>query len=291
MMHHSTRSGSFKTSWRGSAPIGSLIGPHRRIAPRSIRLRGLGTGDPAAQQALGGAATIATATAGAASTGVLGTAALGLATGPAAPFVIAGIVIAALLAKFIGGGCGQACIDASMAEQIYEAAADNAYALFAAGMVPLAAAVAFMQQMIAAGQQHMAQLGDTKQLRNGSANLTKVINAEIAAAQSLPTPTEVPLDLNAARAKYLSGGGRGTWYPQSLSAADQITDQWVQAAIANPPAGAVDASGNVVGAPGSGSPLALTSSGVSVAGHSFSFAEIAIGLALLFGGFYLIGEI
>lgn len=240
---------------------------------------GMGAGDVQAQKVIGGVSTIATATTTAASTGVLGSAALGLATGPAAPFVIAGIVVAALLAKFIGGGCGQACIDASMAQQIYQAAADNAYALYAAGMVPLASAVAFMQQMISAGQQHMAQLGNTKQLKDGSANIVKVINAEIAAAQKLPTPTPVPLDLNSARAKYISGSG---WYPQSTAAAAQITDQWVEAAIANPPAGSVSAAGS--------SPLAVTSTGVSVGGFSFSFPEIAIGLALLFGGIYFLGE-
>lgn len=184
---------------------------------------GLGAGDPTAQTVLSTAAT---------GGGIaLTIPAIAAAAGPAAPFVLAGIAIAALLSHFIGGGCGPACTNAAMAEQIYEAAADNAYILLTLGMVTTAEAVAFMQHMIYAGQQHEAQFG-TDQATKGATNLASVINAEISAAQSLGDQSPAPVDLNVAHSHYVQSGN---WYSQSLAAAAQLTDQWLSTIAASRP--------------------------------------------------------
>ena len=113
------------------------------------------------------------------------------ASGPAAPVTLAveGLItgVSALIRAFhIGSGCGQPCRDASQVEQIYEAAADFIKASGDGGYLTQAEAVAVMQELIQGGQANEAALG-TQQARNGATNLTKVINAEMAAAQrSIP---------------------------------------------------------------------------------------------------------
>src|SRR5207237_5114748 len=152
------------------------------------------------------------------------------AAGPAAPFVAAGAAAVALFTHVFGGGCGHACIDAAKIEQIYEAAADNLLAVGKLGMISRAEAVGGMQMLMQAGQQHEAQLNDS-QAQKGAANLSKVVAAEINAANSLPEAARVPLDLNRARSVYMSGHG---WYPDSLSAAAQWTDQYLAGLASNP---------------------------------------------------------
>lgn len=178
---------------RGASPHGArAYVPHSRYYrpgpppfPRAPRALGAGSpaGEQAAEFASGGASVasgIATAT-GAAASVAAGTAGT-LATVAVAAIPIVGAVAAlgALLAQFIGGGCGSACVNAAETEQIYEAAADNLLAVGKAGMITRDEAIAGMQALIQAGVQHEAQLA-TKQGQAGSGNLTKVINAEIAA--------------------------------------------------------------------------------------------------------------
>lgn len=182
--------------------------------------RGMGAGSPQAQQIAAGAEQ-------AASGGFAVAAAAGASLGPAAPIALAVIGIAALIAHFVGGGCGQACIIAAKAEQIYEAAADNLLAVGKLGMITAEEAVAGMQLFIQGGVQHEAALGNTSQEQAGAKHLTEVIQNEIAAAQSLPSTRSAPLDLTRAAAAFLQPGAAG-WYPDALGPAEQLTLAYLQ---------------------------------------------------------------
>jgi hypothetical protein len=191
------------------------IRPVRRQPPpfQLGDLAAFGAGDPTAQKIIGTGGSIATA-------------ALPFiaAAGPAAPFVAIGVVVASLLASMIGGGCGSACIDASKAEQIYEAATDNLWATYKAGMVSKAQFLNGAKMFLQSGQQHMATFG-TSQAKKGMTNMANVINAMISGAGAVAPPAPAPVDFGAAHALYVSGGG---WYPDSLQAAAQLTDAFLQ---------------------------------------------------------------
>ncbi|MGH9406777.1 MAG: hypothetical protein ACRD3D_13195 [Terriglobia bacterium] len=184
----------------------------------------------------------------------------------AIPIVGAVAALGVLLAMYIGGGCGNACIDSSKVEQIYEAAADNLYAVGQLGMITRDEAIAGMQALIQAGQQHEAQLND-KQAQSGIANLTKVINAEIADCQNLSDTPTTPINLTQAHSVYVSASG---WYPDSLAAASQASDEYLSqlasARGANPSSPATSS---------------LTSGSVSIAGVTLSPLVIVAGLGAL----------
>jgi hypothetical protein len=173
---------------------------------------GLGAGLPVVASAVGTGAKIAST--------ILTAAAI---AGPAAPIVAAVGALAAFVLSVFGGGCGSPCTDASQVEQIYENAADNLYAVGKAGMISGPEAVAGMQSFISTGQHHESLFG-TKQANNGAANLTKVIQAEIAAAQSLPAARTQALNLTKAQSLYIGGAG---WYGSSTAAAATLTNQYL----------------------------------------------------------------
>jgi hypothetical protein len=138
-------------------------------------------------------------------------------------------------------------VPAAQAEQIYEAAADNAYAVCKAGMVSVADAVAAMQNFLSQGISDIQGRGIGTAGQKGIANMTSVINAEIAAVQKLPAAATKALDLNVARSLYVSAGG---WYPASLQAAGQLTDSWL-ASLGGSIAGAASSVASVLGVSGS----------------------------------------
>ena len=120
-------------------------------------------------------------------------------------------------------------VPAAQAEQIFEIWADNLYAVAKAGMLAPADAAAAMSQMIPMGTQYIAGLNIGKAGQAGIANMTKVINAEITAVESLPAGATKPIDLSAARSLYTGGAG---WYPDSVTKATQYTDSFLQNAAA-----------------------------------------------------------
>lgn len=141
------------------------------------------------------------------------------------PVIGIAIGLGLILVHFLGHGCGEACIDAAKAEQIYEAAADDVYAVFKLGMITAAQAVAIMVHLFSAGTQHMGTFG-TAQANKGALNMQRVISAEIADLPKTPQPKAQPLNLDAARAAYVTGPG---WYPDSLQAAAQLADSYLEA--------------------------------------------------------------
>jgi len=143
------------------------------------------------------------------------------------PVVGAVIAVAALLWSILGGGCGEACIDASKVEQVYEAVADNLFLIARAGMIASAEAVLMMEHFREVGRETEDRLGTTAS-HMGFINLSKVIDAEVAAAKLLSNTPTVPLTLAAARALYVGGAG---WYPDSIALASRLTDQFVSGYI------------------------------------------------------------
>lgn len=115
-------------------------------------------------------------------------------------------------------------VPAAQAEQVFEAASNNAYAVSKAGMVSRADAIAAMRQFLAMGTEYITGLKLGTAGSQAVSNMTKTINAEISAAASLPEKATKPLDLAAARAVYTKGGG---WYPAAIEGSRQLTDQWL----------------------------------------------------------------
>jgi hypothetical protein len=242
----------------------------RRARPQLGQLAALGAGSVEAQQIVGSAGAIATAvTTAGTSSAIVGALPFMAAAGPAAPFVAIGAIAATLLAKYIGGGCGSACTNAAKAEQIYEAAADNMRACYVAGMMTAGQFQAICQALIQSGQQHLATFG-TKQAQAGSANLTNVITAEMNALSGAPA-TLIPVNLAAAHSLYVSGGG---WYPDSLAAAAQLSDSYLQSL----PAPATSTTGSIIGGTG------ITGSLGTAATSFFDVTIAGIPLWIIAGG-------
>jgi hypothetical protein len=155
--------------------------------------------------------------------GLLGLVGAGAATGVGL-IIIAGIALISLLIHFIGGGCGQACIESSEGEQIYEVAADDIWAVAnQLGMISQSDYAGYMQAIIAAGTAHMQQLaqGGDNQANQGLVNMTNVINAEAALGASLPATAPNALDLATAQTVFLEVTAPG-WYSTSVAAGNQL---------------------------------------------------------------------
>lgn len=183
--------------------------------------------------------------------------------------VIGGIIagVATLMAVLhVGEGCGEPCIDAAKGEQLFEAAADNIYAIAKAGMLPSSSAVAAMQWILTQAQQSMASIG-TKQAQDGLAHATKVITAEIAAAQDLPDRQSAPLDPKKIQVLYLTPPMHG-WYDDALASAEVLAGN----AIAQLPAVSAVMS---AGSPGTSS---LAQEAQAVAQEATSNPLLTIGL-------------
>lgn len=250
----------------------------RSAAPHSSR-RGVGAGTPAGQQVAAGASSIA---AGVAELGTTSALSGTLLAASAIPIVGAVAAIAALVLHFVGGGCGQACISAAEAEQIYEAAADNLMAALKLGMIPRSAAVAGMQAFIQAGQQHEARFATangqmTPQAKAGVANLEKVIQAEIAKAETYPDAVMAPLNLATVQANFVQPGAKG-WYASSVSAGAQLALAFLQQIASSlPPVTSPLPSGS---APTAGTAiLSPTSPGGSILTQAGAAIEQAVGIS------------
>lgn len=168
----------------------------------------------AADSAVGAAASAGYITGAVASEAVLAISIIGIAVG-----------VALILVHYLGHGCGQPCIDAAKAEQIYEAASDDILAAYKLGMITQGQAVGIMAHLFAAGTQHMAGF-NTSQANKGAMNMQKVINALIAQVPHTAQAKATPLNLNTAHLDYIQGPG---WYPDALTAATPLADEYLNA--------------------------------------------------------------
>lgn len=182
------------------------------------------------------------------------------AAGPVGAIIAVAAGVASLVASFIGGGCGQACIVAAQREQIYELTADILNALAQHGYLTPQWAASAMQQLVIGAQQAEAQLA-SKQGQKGSVNAASVINSEAQGVLSYNVPLR-PMDAGVTQV-IASIGGSG-WYPQSVAAAQQLTMQIIAGApslvSAQPSPSVVQAGGQSFAVPSTGSvlPSALT---------------------------------
>lgn len=159
----------------------------------------------------------------------------GASAGPIGLAVAAGIVLISLLIHFIGGGCGDACIDSAKAEQIYEAAADNLWAVaHQLGMLDRSDYYTLVYGVLQAGQIHMqalSQSGD-KKAEAGLANMNQIIEAELALNTQLPAKAPHALNITQAQSVYIKDTAP-KWYASSIDAASQITTQFLTTGAAN----------------------------------------------------------
>ena len=243
------------------APCAGLAGLPNLRTPRGIqgparlfpRRRGLGAGSATGEK-IGGAITSAAAVAG-----------------PFAPIVAGVGALVSLISSFIGGGCGNACIESSQAEQIYEYAGQCLDAVASAGMLSQSQLLAGLQALLQGGQQHMQALeASDASAKNGYTNLTKALNEDISAANSIPATAANALDLTAAQSLFPSTTG---WYAAPAQAGAQLALSYLQALPA--------------------SSASTTSSGagtVTILGTSVSTTTLLWGAALVAAALYFSGD-
>lgn len=142
------------------------------------------------------------------------------------------IAVAGFLILMLGGGCGEACIDSSKIEQVYEAIGDNLWRVAKAGMMSGPAAVVAITHFMGVGDQALNRLG-TSQAQSGEQNMNQVMTNLIAHARTLPANATAPLNIPAAQKLYVSGAG---WYPDSISVASQVTTKFLEAMATATPA-------------------------------------------------------
>lgn len=187
---------------------------------------GFTTGAQLTSSILGGAAGTAAGIAAMTGTATAAGLGLGLATAPATLGV--GAAVAGLVALFsrLFTGADPRQVPASQIEQAIEAAADNLYAVCKMGMISITEAVSGMQALLQKGVATLQSSGLGMAAQNGIDNLVKVVNAEIAVTQQLNSSATAPIDLEKAHSVYIRQ--QAGWYPQSVDAATQLTDQYLQ---------------------------------------------------------------
>lgn len=277
-LYQSSRGLQLPTGPMWTAPLGGrslYLRTPRTIAPTATRRpfprRGLGQGDQTAVAAtkLGGQATTA-------GLNVVAQSSSNLAESAAAAIPIVGAVVAigALLASFLGGGCGEACIESSQAEQIYEVACDDLTAVAKLGMLAQSDYANGIQTFVQAGIQHLQSLqqqGDSKAAA-GITNLQKSTQGNVSYESSVPAAASVPLNLTTAQNAFIAPNESG-WYAASITAGNQLALAYLQSL---PSASA-----------GGSSALSVSPTGsVMLLGQTFSIGEIILALALIAGVVY-----
>ena len=230
--------------------------------PSTTYRRGLAAGNATVK----GASEIA---GGAATAGIGIAAAAGSAAATAAIPIVGPIVaLATLLASFIGGGCGQACINASQAQQIYEYAGQCLDAVAGAGMINQSELLAGLQNLLSAGLQHMQAIGSNSSDAKGTTTLQNALNQDISYAGTIPAVAPNPLNLAQAQALFPSTSG---WYAGSAAAGAQLAVAYLQSLPAT-----ATATGSTASTPGT----------VTVLGNTFSTTELLLGAAALVGIYF-----
>lgn len=159
------------------------------------------------------------------------------------PWAALAIPVFILLSKIFKGADPRQ-VPAAKIEQVFEATAINLERLVEVGMLSKAEAAATQQALIQKGYEYYDDpsvvLGVAED--KGRANMTAVIKSVISQTQALADRLLVAVDLQAARALHLPARDSRKWYPESLAAASQLTDQILQAI---PPRSVGDAVGQV----------------------------------------------
>lgn len=148
-------------------------------------------------------------------------------TGPAAAALLVIAPGLSLIGKIFHGADPRQ-VPASKIEQAFEAAAKNLYALAKAGMITVEQALTGMQSFLQTGLGYYTQMSGQlgKAGEAGKVTLAQKINEQISKTSILPATTAVPLDLAKAHALYIQK--QPGWYDESVDAATQLTDQYLQ---------------------------------------------------------------
>lgn len=188
-----------------------------RLTPRS-RLAGLGQQQAYGIIAAGAGATAAIAKAATSSMTTVSSVA------SAIP-IVGGIVAAAatLLSIFhVGRGCGNACIESSQAEQVFEVAAENVNSAYKAGMISGAQALAALEWLQQQGDAQMASLAQSdSKAKAGQQNMDKALGQMISSLPSDSNFSAAPtaaLDANRLESSLFIQPGAPGWYAASVSA-------------------------------------------------------------------------
>jgi len=242
----------------------------------------------------GSAASAGLATA--AIVGGAGSTAAGIAA-VAIPLIGIGVAVVAILLKFLGKGCGAPCTVTAQLHQIVDATIDNIIRVAQAGLITGPEAQTALQGMINTGQQIEDQASQyPQQVANSIKQFDADIQNGIAEMADLPATLSQAWSLSAARALYVGHGtgsgelqacGPGTWYCASISQADTLTDQILQAIISNRSAAAAApaVSGVVSTLESEAASAGLTSpsGGLTEMGY-LAIAAVAVGGILLLRG-------
>ena len=199
-----------------------------------------------------------------------------IATGPAAPFVAAAGSLVSIISSFLTGGCGSACTESAQATQVWGTACDDLSHVAQAGMLGQEDYATGIENFISAGVQQMNQLyaaGDTRATPS-NLNLTQ---GNVDLINQIPAQASVPLDLTKVQAMFVQPG-YGGWTLASIEAGDQLAFSYLQAVAAGQTSG-VSASG-----------VSTSSSGLTIAGMTFSYTEAGLALAALVGLYLLSGR-
>jgi hypothetical protein len=200
-----------------------------RPRPRYSSRRFLGDDSQIVQQGAsvaGSAAGIAGSAISIASGGAA--AATGAAAAALSVIPIIGLAAAAvaILAQFIGKGCGQACIASAETEQVFEVAADIVGEAANLGMITGAEASAIMQVILQSGTAQLQKLAQTDSSANGGLkNMTNVISPMITSVETQTPTITAALNVNTVISSWLGRTNQAGWYASQLAAGEQLATQ------------------------------------------------------------------
>lgn len=130
--------------------------------------------------------------------------------------------ILGLVSDFVGKGCGNACIESSQQEQVYEVAADICAHAVVLGMIPEADWQSIKSAIQQAGTSSLTQLqqsGD-KSAAGGLSNMTSVLNG----LQPTAPATAAAYNFGTLEQSWLAMTNTAGWYAASLSAGEQLAE-------------------------------------------------------------------
>jgi hypothetical protein len=158
-------------------------------------------------------------------------AATGAAAAALSVIPIVGLVAAAvaILAQFIGKGCGQACIASAETEQVFEVAADIVNQAAMMGMITGSEASSVIQVILQSGTAQMQKLAQTDSSANGGLkNMTSVITPMISSVESLSPEITTPLNVQSVISAWDARTNVSGWYASQLQAGQQLATQLLE---------------------------------------------------------------
>ena len=213
-----------------SSQVGSLFegspGVNQRVfgeAAAGAGLASMGIGATLGVNALAHGTTVTAAAAAAGGKGVIGV------LSSIGPWAALAIPVFILLSKIFKGADPRQ-VPAARIEQVFEAASIHVQRLTEVGMISKPEAAGLFDALLQKGNEYyddpsvVLGVAEVK----GWANMAAVIRAVTSQTAAFADRPLISADLAKARTLYLPARDARTWYPESLAAASQLTDQIVQ---------------------------------------------------------------